>query len=114
MSEKKKVWKVPAEVLDAFERNDACRKACEKLVEKTVQHYEMAHIESQSLWKALADKLGLDLDANIYAMNHKTQEIKFVRKRTKDPEIEAMLSTVDARIAVMQEARKKIEEAIWE
>lgn len=60
------VAKLPKKTIDILNKNEACKRACQKVVEEAIKHYENADIASSELWDALKEKFNLDLETKQY------------------------------------------------
>lgn len=109
----KKTYKVPKEVGQLFLKNSVCRAACKEVVHQAIQHYELAMLEADSLWKGIADKLNLDLENFHYEHDERASVITQTRPRIQDPEMAKTVQHMTDRIAVMKAARDSINEASW-
>lgn len=60
------VAKLPKKTIDILNKNEACKRACQKVVEEAIKHYENVDIASSELWDALKEKFNLDLEKKQY------------------------------------------------
>lgn len=59
--EYKKILDLPEGVLKTLHENNACKRACKKLVEEAISHYERADIAEDEMWKQIKKTYNLDL-----------------------------------------------------
>lgn len=62
MDESKPVASLTEAEIAAFDKSNACRNACQKVVMEAIKHYEWVEIEQLELWRAVKTKYDLPIN----------------------------------------------------
>lgn len=101
------VAELPKTTIDILNKNEACKRACQKVVEEAIKHYENADIASSEFWDALKDKFNLDLETKQYQI----QGNKLMARNTIHKEIAGVMDSMKFREQFGELIRESLEES---
>jgi DNA (cytosine-5)-methyltransferase 1 len=83
----------PKQEMDALDRSNACRAACEQLIKKLVSEWEAAYTADEQMWEALIQKNDPDHGRDEWA--HKIEKKTLFRRLVSDEKLEQLVKGIE-------------------